>query len=157
VHFPSKEHLLAELVRTGHEAHQQALRAALLEAGADPTDQLRAIVGAHVRMHATYPHIAVVVNTEMDFLSPELLAPGLALRRQSAALLIDIIVRGKTTGHFTPLNVTLTAAAISAMGLRLPYWYSPASGIDVDELVDMHVELALRMVGAGRGSGERTS
>ena len=76
VHFPSKEHLLAELVRAGHEVHQQALRAALLEAGADPLDQLRALAAAHVRSHASYPHLAVVVNTELEALSPELAAPG---------------------------------------------------------------------------------
>jgi AcrR family transcriptional regulator len=150
VHFLSKDHLLAELVRVGHEAHQQGVRAALLGAGADPIAQLRAIVGAHVRMHATYPHLAVVVNTEMEFLSPDLLIPGLALREQSMALLFDLIERGKAMGCFAPPDTTVTAAAISAMGLRVPYWYSPASGIDVDELVEKHVDLALRMVGAGR-------
>ncbi len=150
VHFLSKDHLLAELVRVGHEAHQQGVRAALLGAGADPVAQLRAIVGAHVRLHATYPHLAVVVNTEMESLSPDLLGPGLTLREQSMALLFDLIERGKAMGRFDPPDTTVTAAAISAMGLRVPHWYSPASGIEMDELVEKHVELALRMVGAGR-------
>src|SRR5262245_14537645 len=34
--FPSKDHLLAELVRIGHEFHLASLRTALLAAGADP-------------------------------------------------------------------------------------------------------------------------
>jgi AcrR family transcriptional regulator len=150
VHFPSKEHLLAELVRIGHEMHHRSLRAALLEAGADPVDQLSALVAAHVRVHASHPHLAVVVNSELDALSPELAAPGLALRKQSIALLLDIVERGTAMGRFDPPDTYFTAAAISAMGVRLPYWYSPASGIDVDTLVEKHVELALRMVGARR-------
>ena len=32
-HFPSKEHVLAELARAGHEAHFHALQSALLAAG----------------------------------------------------------------------------------------------------------------------------
>jgi AcrR family transcriptional regulator len=150
VHFQSKEHLLAELVRIGHEMHHASLRAALLESGADPVDQLRALVAAHIRTHATYPHLAVVVNTERDLLSPELAAPSLALRKQSVALLLEVLERGTAMGRFDPPDIYFTAAAISAMGVRLPYWYSPTSGIDVDTLVAKHVELALRMVGAKR-------
>jgi AcrR family transcriptional regulator len=148
VHFSSKEQLLAELVRVGHEVQHHHLRAALLEAGADPVAQLCALVATNARLHASYPHLAVVVNSELDSLSPELAAPGLALRKQSAALLLDVIARGVTKRRFVVANELTTAAAISAMGLRLPYWYSPATGIDLDTLVAEHVELALRMVGA---------
>lgn len=150
VHFPSKEHVLAELVRAGHEAHHHAIRAALLEAGADPALQLRALVAVHVRLHATYPHLAIVVNREMDALSSDLAAPGRALRDQSSALLVDVIERGVTMKRFAPPHVYVAAAAIGAMGLRVPYWYSPESGVGLDELVEHHVEIALRIVGAKR-------
>ncbi|MGH7294572.1 MAG: helix-turn-helix domain-containing protein, partial [Polyangiaceae bacterium] len=40
VHFASKEQVLAELVRAGHEAHHRGIRAAMLEAVTDPVDQL---------------------------------------------------------------------------------------------------------------------
>jgi AcrR family transcriptional regulator len=155
VHFPSKEHLLAELVRAGHEAHQKSLRAALLEAGSDPLDQLRAVVGAHVRVHAGYPHLAIIVNSELDALSPELAAPGLALRKESLDLLLSILERGASMGRFAIGHARVTAAAISAMGLRVPYWYSSEPGLDVDALVEAHVELATRMVGATRQSVAR--
>ena len=148
VHFSSKEHLLAELVRAGHEVHHQGLRAALMEAGGEPVAQLRAVVAAHVRLHASHPHLAIVVNTEMASLAPELAAPGLALRQQSVALLTEVLERGAAMGRFALLDTTVTVAALSAMGQRVPYWYSPASGLDVDALVAAHVELAVRMVGA---------
>lgn len=148
VHFASKEHVLAELVRAGHEAHHRGIRAAMLEAGTDPASQLSALVRVNIRLHATHPQLAIVVNAEMGTLSPELAAPGLALRQQSVALLKDIIDRGIASGHFSTPSVIAAVAAIGAMGLRVPYWYTPQLGIDVEELAEIHVELALRLLGA---------
>jgi AcrR family transcriptional regulator len=150
VHFPSKELLLAELVRTGHEVHHDALRVAILEAGNDPVSQLGALVRVHVRMHATYPELAIVVNSEMAALSSELAAPGLALRKQAAALLRDVVARGTAMGRFFPPDREAAAAAIAAMGLRVPYWYSPSSGMGIEALAEVHVEIALRILGAVR-------
>ncbi len=149
-HFASKAQLLAELVRVGHEAHHAEIRAAMLDAGDDPVAQLRALVLANVRMHTSYPDLAIVVNNELEVLPPELAAPGLALRKQSVALLVAVIERGTTLGRFSPPNTHVVAAAIGAMGIRIPYWYSPASGLSAAELAELHVELALRMLGAER-------
>ena len=146
-HFASKDELLAELVRTGHEALHDALRLALLKAGNDPVAQVGALIGVHVRMHATYPELAIVVNSEMGALSKEMAAPGMALRKQAAALLRDVVERGIAMGRFSPPDVTATTAAIAAMGVRVPYWYSPDSGMSVDALGELHVDLALRMLG----------
>jgi AcrR family transcriptional regulator len=149
-HFPSKESVLAELARLGHQAHFHALQSALLDAGADPVDQLAAIVGANAIVHATYPHLAVVVNEEMRALSDELAAPALALRNQSTALALQILDRGLRAGRFSTPGLDVTVAAIGAMAMRIPYWYSPALGYGVEQLADKQVELALRMVGARR-------
>ncbi len=145
-HFPSKEHILAELVRVGHEAHHEALRAPLLAAGADPIDQLRAIVRAHALVHTSYPQLAVVVNDEMYALSPKLIAPGLALRNESTVLLRQVIERGVAMGRFAPLHVGATVAAIGAMGLRIPHWYEPGGEISAEALADTYAELAVRML-----------
>jgi AcrR family transcriptional regulator len=145
-HFASKEHLLAELVRAAHEAHHDQIRTAMLEAGADPVAQLAALVRANVRMHTTYPELAIIVNAELERLSPELAAPGLALRKQSAAMLMAVIERGTTMGCFSQPNTQVVAAAIGAIGVRIPHWYQPAL-MDAAELAELHVQLALRMVG----------
>jgi AcrR family transcriptional regulator len=150
VHFPSKEHVLAELVLGGFEAHQATIRSALLEVGSDPVEQMTAIVRAHTRIHATYPHLAIVVHAEMRALSSELAAPALAVRKESAAILAEIIQRGTALGRFSPPNVLVVIAAIGAMGMRIPHWYTPETGISLDELAEIQVELALRMLGATR-------
>jgi AcrR family transcriptional regulator len=146
-YFPSKDHVLAELARVGHEAHHTALRDALLSSGSDPVTQLRAVVAANARFHATYPHLAIVVNDEMSAL-PEALAGGaLALRKQSLAMLLEILRRGSATKQFAIRHLDVVAGAIGAMSLRIPHWYSPAGGIAIDELAATQAELALRMVG----------
>lgn len=145
--FPSKDHLLAELVRIGHEFHHAELRAALLAAGANPSDQLRAVVRANAIVHATYPHLAVVVNDELHALPPALAASGLALRRQSVALLTDIVERGIAKKQFRVPQPSVAIAALGAMSLRIPYWHAPEE-LSIDELADAQAELALRIVGA---------
>jgi tetracycline repressor-like protein len=60
---------------------------------------------------------------------------------------VAVIERGTTLGRFSPPNTHVVGAAIGAMGIRIPYWYSPASGLTAAELAELHVELALRMLG----------
>ena len=145
--FPSKDHLLAELVRIGHEFHLASLRSALLAAGADPSDQLRAVVRANALVHATYPHVCVVVNDELHALPRELAAAGLGLRRQAIALLTDIVERGIANGRFRAARPAVAIAAIGAMSLRIPYWYE-ADQLAAEALADEQAEIALRIVAA---------
>lgn len=147
--FPSKGHLLAELVRIGHEFHLRSLRTALLGAGVDPVDQLRAVVHANATFHATYPHLALVVNDELHALPADLGAAGLSLRRQSVALLADIVERGIALKRFSVPEPTVAMAAIGAMSLRIPYWYREGA-LTAEALADAQVEIALRIVGAKR-------
>lgn len=145
--FPSKDHLLAELVRIGHEFHLDSLRSALLAAASDPRAQLRAVVRANALVHATYPHLCVVVNDELHALPAELAAPGLLLRKQGVALLADIVERGIAMQRFAVPEIMVAVAAIGAMSLRIPYWYKPGE-LAPEQLADAQAELALRIVGA---------
>jgi AcrR family transcriptional regulator len=147
--FPSKDHLLAELVRVGHELHLASLRGALLASGSDPAEQLGALVRANAMFHATYPHLAVVVNDELHALPSALAAPGLALRQQGVALLTEIVERGIAMKRFAVRVPIVAIAAIGAMSLRIPYWHR-SSTLAADELADAQAELALRIVGAKR-------
>lgn len=145
-YFKSKEHLLAELVRIGHEEHHGALRAALIGSGGDPIDQVRALVRAHVRTHAEYPLLATVANTEMHVLSGELAAPARVLRAQSEAMFHEVVRRGMELGVFDPPHATVTVAAIGGMGMRVASWYKADFELSPDEIADVHAELALRML-----------
>ena len=147
VHFPSKAHVLAELCRLGHAEHLRALRKALLDAGTDAADQLTALVRAHVRVHGDYAMLATVANHEMHALPEDLAGATLALRREAEQLLFDVIERGVEQKRFDAVDVLITGAAIGAMGMRIAQWYRPELGKTIDEIANVHAELALRMFG----------
>lgn len=149
-HFPSKEHLLAELVRLGHDEHLRALRRALVDSRSGPAAQMTALVAAHVRLHAEYAMLAVVANNEMHTLSRELVAPALALRGQAEGLLFDVVARGIETRVFETPDAYLAGAAIGGMGMRVAHWYRPGPNLSIDRLADVYAELALRMLGVRR-------
>jgi AcrR family transcriptional regulator len=154
-HFASKEHLLAELVRLGHAEHLQQLRRALVLSDGSPADQVRALVIAHVRMHAEYAMLAVVANTEMHVLSRELVAPALALRQQAEGLLMDVVQRGVLSEVFDPPDPFLAAAAIGGMGMRVAHWFRPGPNLSIVQLCEGYAELALRMLGVRSGARRR--
>lgn len=145
-HFPSKEHILAELCRIGHAAHYRSLRTAVLAANGQPVEQLVAWVRAHVAFHTAYPMLAVVANSELHALGPELSASTLLLREQSVELLREIIDRGVAKRAFHVDNVWLAVAAIGGMGIRVAYWFSPEHSLAADEVADGYAEFALRLL-----------
>lgn len=155
-HYKSKEHLLAELVRIGHEEHQRGLRRALVDSAPGPVAQIESLVRAHVRFHADYALLATVANNEMHVLGGELAAPSLALRQQSEAMFSDVVERGIAHGLFHPPHPWVTVAAIAGMGMRVAHWYRPELGILPAAIADAHAELAVRMLGVAP-SRRRTS
>ncbi len=147
-HFPSKEHLLAELVRVGHVAHQRLLQRALIASPPGPVEQIKSLVRAHVWRHAEYAMLTAVATSELHALSPALAAPSLALREQSEALFRDVISRGVDEGVFDVVHAGFTVAAIGAMGPRVAGAYRSDRDLDPVEIAELHAELAVRMLRA---------
>lgn len=146
-YFPSKEHILAELTRLGHEEHLRSLRAALLDCQPNPVEQLGAAVAAHVRANGEYAMLSVVANAELHALSAELAQPALVLRKQAELLVIEVVQRGIKQGVFHAADPLLTVTAIGGMGMRVANWFSPECGKSLDEVAATYAELARRMLG----------
>lgn len=146
-HYPSKAHVLAELIKIGHDEHYRRMREAVLEAGTDPKAQLVALVRAHVGVHAEYPMLAVVSNAEMHALPAEFAAASLAVRNQSEMLLLEVIERGVKLGVFNVPDLQLAMPAIGAMGLRVAHWYTPELGKTPEQVADVFAVFACRVVG----------
>ena len=147
-HFPSKEHILAELVLAGHVEQHRRVSEAVDSAGDDPVDQLRAFVRAHARMHADFPVLTVVANNELHALPAELALPALDCRERAVALLQAVIERGTASGVFEPPDVWMAVAAIGGMGIRVANWYDPALGYTPDEVAETYAEMALLILRA---------
>lgn len=169
-HFPSKEALLAELMLGGHETHQAAVRDAILDAGNDPMEQLRAGVRANVEWQATWPLVTIVCNSELHALGPPNRERVIGVRHNTGALLVAVIERGNASGAFRCDDVWLALSAIGAMGVRVAWWYRPPAlrgddsplsdypreaatwfvgdAYSVEAIVDAYTTFALRLVGA---------
>jgi AcrR family transcriptional regulator len=124
-HFSSKERLLYELVLHGHESHQAHLRDAILGAGADPREQLRAATYANVAFEASYPLLTIVCNSELHALAPEHRARISAIRHDDGVLVAAVIERGNASGAFHCPDPWLALGAISGMAVRVAWWFRP--------------------------------
>jgi AcrR family transcriptional regulator len=152
-HVPSKEQLLRDLVLVAHEEHRARLRAALIETGDDPCEQLAGCVRAHVAFHVTYPLLATVANNELHALSAASEREVRLVRGEAEQLLRDIIERGVRRGVFHVADTWLATAAIGGMGIRTAVWYREQQAAArlpyaVDDVCASYVTFALRIVGA---------
>ena len=152
-HYPSKEHILAELVLIGHQELYSRLGSAIVSAPPDggAAGQLVALVRAHVLAHTEYPLLAVVANGELHALSPEHAAPALELRTACATLLLDVLERGSAELEFRVPDLLLAAAAISSMGVQVAQWFGPDQRCDAEQVADAYVRFALRIAGVADG------
>jgi AcrR family transcriptional regulator len=147
-HYPSKAHVLAALVRIGHEELHQRMQQALVDAGPRPADQLAALVRAQVLAHTDYPLLALVANQELHALTPDQAAPSLALRELSRDLGLRVLRRGVERGAFAVGDITLAATAIAGMGVRVANWFGPDQPYTREQVADSYAQFALQIAGA---------
>jgi AcrR family transcriptional regulator len=145
-HLASKEQLLADLMLIGHEEHREWLRGAILDASADPTDQVRTIMRSHVGFHGTYPLLARVCNRELTALSPANLQRVMTVRNETQQLILDVIERGRRMGVFDAPEPWLAFAAIGSMGIRVAEWWDDDLGFTVEQVADRYADFAVRML-----------
>ena len=147
-HFPSKEEILWDLTLTAltdlEASWAQVVQA--LPAHAAPIDHLGAFVRNHVAFHAMKGQEAVLVNSQMDRLSPEHRKAAIVMRDRYQRRLSDIIQRGIDEGSFGVPNPRVTTFAILQIGVGVSTWFKPTGQLTVDDLCDIYEELAHRMV-----------
>lgn len=145
-HVSSKQDLLFELALIGHRAGYAALRDALMDAGADPRDQLQHVVQAHVRLHLDYPALTRVINRELHALDDAQRESVLAIRNQSEQIFRDVIERGARLGAFKSTEPFLDTKAIGAMAVRLPEWWTSDAPYSREQIIDRYTLYALKLV-----------
>lgn len=145
-HVSSKQDLLFDLAIIGHRSHFESLRDALMDAGADPRDQLRAVVQAHVTTHLDFPMMARLTNRELGSLSPEQHQEVLAIRTRSEQITLDVIERGVRMGSFVCDDPFLAAKCMGAMGIRLPEWWTADGPRTREQILQAYTAFALKLV-----------
>ncbi len=145
-HVASKQVLLFELMKIGVRTHRDQLKAALLDAGREPADQVRALTRAHVLLHLDYQALARVTNREMRALTEEQRDTVLLIRTESEQMFLDVIDRGTRLGAFDPADPYLAVLAIGALGVRAAEWWEPGSARTADQIARTYAEYALRIL-----------
>ncbi len=146
VHHRSKEELLFELARVGHERVLEMVRESV-SGSEDPVEQLSCFVEAFVSDHARVHTGARVINYELAALTPEHLTVIAAIRRDIDAVLRTVIDRGAAAGVFTTPDAHMTTLAVLSLGIDVARWYRDDGSWTPDEIAAHYRVLALRMVG----------
>lgn len=155
IHYRTKEELLYQISRVGHQRSVALLSEAAAGPGG-PVARLSQAVDRFVRWHAERHTTARVVQYELAALAEEHHAEILQLRRRSAEILRGILAEGVASGDFRVTDLRGTARAMLSLCVDVARWFDPAGQESPAELAALYVQLALRMAGAddsGPGSG----
>jgi AcrR family transcriptional regulator len=145
-HAASKHDLLHAIVALGTRVHRDALKEALLDAGAEPVDQVVALTRAHVLLHLTYPALARVTNRELHALDEVQRSAVAAVRHETEQMFLDVIDRGVRKGAFSVPDPLLAVMAIGAMGVRAAEWWTPAADRTAEQVADTYAGFAVRIL-----------
>ena len=146
VHHRSKEELLFELARVGHQRVLALVRDSVATSE-DPVEQLARFVEDFVRDHALSHTGARVINYELSALSPEHLAEIAAIRRDIDAVLRGVIEHGVADGVFATPDPHMTTLALLSLGIDVARWYRDEGRWTPDQVAAHYRLLALRMLG----------
>jgi AcrR family transcriptional regulator len=146
VHHRSKEELLHELSRNGHQRVLAMVRASVA-ATDDPVQQLGDLVEEFVRDHAVAHTGARVINYELAALSDEHLAEIVGIRHEIDVVVRDVIDRGVASGAFSTPDPHMTALAVLSLGVDVARWFRDEGRWSPDQVAAHYRVLALRMVG----------
>lgn len=147
VHHRSKEDLLHQISRRGHDRTLALVREAVASSE-DPREQLLALVRAFVVHHAEGHTSARIVNYELAALSPEHLEEIAEIRRQIEREMRGVVERGVATGTFQAENPRMTALALLSLGIDVARWYRDDGEWTPMQIAEHYCGLALRIVGA---------
>ena len=147
VHYASKEALLYEITKAGHEQILGIVQTAD-DSAPDATTRLRNIVREFVIYHAQHHASSRVVNYEMTKLEPEHLAEIVAIRVRIDRTFTRVIEDGVESGEFTVSDVAMTTTAISSLGIDVSRWFRDGRTWGPESVGDYYAELTSAMVGA---------
>ncbi|WGY02872.1 TetR/AcrR family transcriptional regulator [Nocardioides sp. QY071] len=148
-HFPSKQDVLAAMLKRMYETSYSDLRGSVRTEGS-ATERLGDYVRAYVRIQLedlgdrrnhSYSALASSLTTE------DQRALGL-LSRPYIELLREILQQGVQSGTFDIDDMSVTSYAISTMCENVFTWFRVGGRLSIDEVAEHHFRLVLRMVNA---------
>jgi len=146
VHFPSKELVLFEIMRTAHERALVYVRDPSVEEAAGAAERLAAIVSRHTAWHARYHVAARVSQYELAGLTPAHYDEIIQVRHQTNDVFRATVEQGMAEGAFAPGDVNRLVRGMFSLSIDLVRWYRLDGPDSPEQLGDFYAGLALRMV-----------
>ena len=155
IHYRTKEELLFQISKFGHErsvtvlaeaAEPDAAEEAGQGRGAQDAARLARAVRQFVRWHAEHHTTARVVQYELAALGADHYEEIVQLRRRSEEIIRDILESGRNGGEFEVADIRGTTLAVMSLCIDVARWYSPSGRRSPDEIGALYADLVLRMV-----------
>jgi AcrR family transcriptional regulator len=146
VHHQSKEELLFEISKAGHEETLAIVQRAAASSD-DHLERLSALVHDYVLFHVEKHTMARVINYEMAALTPEHRAHVRRIRHQIDTVIHGVLTSGVEASVFTTPDPRMTAVALESLGIDIARWYRPNGGWDPKQIAAAYVEMGLRLLG----------
>lgn len=148
IHYRTKEELLYQISRMGHERSVAILEEAAAVDGCT-ADRLAFAVRTFVRWHAEHHTTARVVQYELSSLDPGHFDEILTMRRRTEEILRGLLGDGHAAGEFSVPDVRGTVVALLSLCVDVARWFRPGGPRTPEEIGELYAALVLRMVGAG--------
>ncbi|WP_037819328.1 TetR/AcrR family transcriptional regulator [Amycolatopsis sp. VC5-11] len=146
-HFPSKQELLAEMLKDMYRRSYADLRDSVRAEGT-ATERLGDYIRSYIRIQLE--DAGERRNHSYSTLSSSLTAEGQRelgrLSRPYLELLREILHEGVESGEFDPVDVPVMSHAIATMCEYVFTWFRPHGRLTIGEAADRHFEYVLRMV-----------
>ena len=146
-HFPSKQHLLVDLMESHMRRLLEAMQASVGGSGT-AVERLTAFTRFHVTYHIDQPEDVFLAYMELRSLEAEGRAAIIPLRDRYEATLRGILSDGAASGAFTIGEPSVVTKAILAMLTGVTVWFRDGGRLDRDSVADSYVQTVLRGVGA---------
>ena len=144
-HFPSKEELLFQIAAGVMQDLLAGGREAVAAAGL-PSEQLSALVRAHVVYHAEQRFRAKVADDQLNALGPERRALVVAVRDEYERLWRDVLDAGRTAHGWVVPDTPVVTFALTTMCTAVDVWYRESGRLTPGDVADVYEELVLGAV-----------
>ncbi|MFW0794954.1 TetR/AcrR family transcriptional regulator [Gordonia sp. CPCC 205515] len=149
-YFGSKHGLLALILNRGMDNLVENTEDALLQAGTDPVERLRAIVGVHVGRHTRSPLESLLGNSELRSLEPDARAVIVTKRDVQQRMFERVIADGVARGVFHTAHPRETALFVISACTAVATWFRPDGALPAAEVTARYQDVALDAVGYRR-------
>lgn len=145
-HFPSKQHLLVDLMTSHMERLLDAMRHAVGATGT-PVERLTAFARFHVTYHIDQPEDVFLAYMELRSLEDEGRSAIVPLRNAYEKTLRDILADGARDGSFHVADTAVVARALLAMLTGVTVWFRDNGRLDRETVAEAYVKTVLQAVG----------